>query len=308
MWEAMRNAPTGSASLGEDENVLALERRGARLLGKEAALFVPTCTMANLAALLTQGMPGQSVVVERAAHVMTSESLGVTEVARLVPFAVDAERGRLDPAAVERAFRRSGAALLCLENTQTRAGGTVTDVALTEALVAAARRHGARVHLDGARLPNAAATLGVPLAALAAPVDTVSMSLNKGLCAPFGALLAGDAATIAAARPHVHRLGGGSIHKAGILAAAGLLALDLVERLADDHRRARTLAARLDLEEPETNIVLTGIPAASLPALREQGVLAFAPDGAHVRLVTHRGVADADLDRAAASIAAVARG
>src|SRR5262249_40355980 len=153
----------------------------------------------------------------------------------------------------------------------------------TEALAEAARRNGARVHLDGARLPNVAVALGVPLAALAAPVDTVAMSLNKGLCAPFGALLAGDAATIDAVRLHARRLGGGTIHKLGIAAAAGLVALGLVDRLAEDHRRARDLAAGLGLPEPETNIVLTELPADALPELERRGVLALAPDGRRVR-------------------------
>jgi threonine aldolase len=303
MWEAMRSARFGWASAGEDENVNRLERRGAALLGKEAAVFVPTCTTANIAALLAHGIAGQSVVVERSAHVMTSESLGISELAGLVPFPVDAERGRLDPGVVDRALRRSGAALLCLENTHTRAGGTVTDVALTEALASVARRYGARIHLDGARLPNAAVALGVPLAALAAPVDTVALSLNKGLCAPFGALLAGDLGTIEAARLHVRRLGGGTIHKAGILAAAGLLALDLVDRLAEDHRRAKALAASLGLAEPETNIVLTQFAASALPDLATRGVLAFAPDGERVRLVTHRGIGDEDVERAGYAVA-----
>ena len=304
MWEAMRAAKLGWASGGDDENVNELERRGAELLGKEAAVFLPTCTMANLAALLTHCVPGQSVVLEREAHVMTSESGGIADVAGLVPFLVDGDAGRLDPGEVDRAFRRSGAALLCLENTHTRAGGTVTDVERTESLAAAAGRYGARVHLDGARLPNAAVALGVPLAELAAPADTVALSLNKGLCAPFGALLAGDASTIDAARLHARRLGGGTIHKLGIAAAAGLVALGLVDRLAEDHRRARDLAARLGLAAPETNIVLTELPADKLPELRDRGVLAMAPDGVRVRLVTHAGVDDAALAAAARAILA----
>jgi threonine aldolase len=299
MWSAMRAARLGWADGGDDENVNELERRGAELLGKQAALFVPTCTAANLAALLTQGIPGQSVVVERSAHVMTSEADGISQLAGLAPFAVDADRGRLDPVDVDRAFRRSGAALLCLENTHTRAGGTVTDVALTEALAAVARRYGARVHLDGARLPNAAVALGVSIAELAAPVDTVALSLNKGLCAPFGALLAGDAMTIEAARAHVRRLGGGTIHKAGMLAAAGLVALRLADRLAEDHRRAQVLAGRLGLEAPETNIVLTELPSSAVQELAAREVLTMAPDGARVRLVTHRGIRDEDVERAA---------
>jgi len=306
MWEAMRAAKLGWADGGDDESVNELEQRGAELLGKQAAVLVPTCTMANLAALLTHCVQGQSVVLEREAHVITSEAGGISELAGLVPFLVDGEAGRLDPGETDRAFRRSGAALLCLENTHTRAGGTVTDVERTEALAAAARRYGARVHLDGARLPNAAVALCVPLAELAGPVDTVALSLNKGLCAPFGALLAGDASTIEAARLHTRRLGGGTIHKLGLAAAAGLVALGLVDRLAEDHRRARDLAGLLGLAPPETNIVLTELPVDEIPVLRERGVLAMAPDGVRVRLVTHAGLDDADIARAAEMIGRVA--
>jgi threonine aldolase len=304
MWEAMRTARLGWAVAGEDASVNELERRGAELLGKDDAVFVPTCTAANLAALLTLGTRGRAAVVEASAHVVVNEADGLSELAGLMPVPVAADAGRLDPDEVDAALARSGAAVLCLENTHTRAGGAVTDVARTEALAAAARRHGARVHLDGARLPNAAVALGVPLAALAAPADTVALSLNKGLCAPFGALLAGDRATIEAARLHVRRLGGGTLHKAGIAAAAGIVALGLVDRLADDHRRARRLAARLGLCEPETNIVLTELPASALPGLEARGVLALAPDGVRVRLVTHRGLGDDELELAADAVAA----
>jgi threonine aldolase len=167
-----------------------------------------------------------------------------------------------------------------------------------EALASSAER----VHLDGARLANAAVALGVPLADLAAPADTVAFSLNKGLCAPFGAMLAGEAAVIEHARAHLKRLGGATVHKAGILAAAGLVALGLVDRLAEDHRRARVLAELLGLPEPETNIVLTNLDAEALPRLAALGVLAFAPDGRRVRLVTHRGIDDRQIGDAAAAI------
>jgi threonine aldolase len=158
------------------------------------------------------------------------------------------------------------------------------------------------VHLDGARLPNAAVALGLPLAELAASADTVALSLNKGLCAPYGAVLAGPSHVIEGARMHVKRLGGGTIHKAGILAAAGLVALGLVDRLAEDHRRAKGLAALLDLPEPETNLVMTDLPAEALPSLEAAGVLALAPDGERVRLVTHRGIDDRHVDEAATAI------
>ena len=133
------------------------------------------------------------------------------------------------------------------------------------------------MYLDGARLANAAVALGVPLAELAAPADTVAFSLNKGLCAPVGSVLAGDAPTIATEGRLLRRIGAATIHKAGILAAAGILALELIDRLADDHRRARRLAELLGLAVPETNLVLSDLPATALPQLADHGVLALAP-------------------------------
>jgi len=316
MWDAMRAAHTGWASVGEDEQVALLERRGAELLGHEAAAFVPTCTMANIAALLTLAARGETVVLEASAHILTSEGDGVRRLAGLEVVALADPAGHLALDAVAAAIERSAAALLCLENTHTRAGGTVLEVGETAALAAAAHARGAGAHLDGARLANAAVALGVPLRALAAPFDTVALSLNKGLCAPFGALLAGGEAVIARARLELRRLGGGSVHKAGIAAAAGLVALDtMVERLADDHRRARELArllrergVALDPERIETNIVniVPAQPAqAALAPLALRGVLALSLDGRRVRLVTHRLIDDGDVERAAEAIAAV---
>jgi threonine aldolase len=152
-------------------------------------------------------------------------------------------------------------------------------------------------------LPNAAVALGVPLAELAAPVDTVALSLNKGLCAPYGALLAGDEPVVAEARRRLVQLGGGTVHKEGIFAAAGLVALGLVDRLAEDHRRARRLAELLGLPAPATNIVMTERPASALPELEQRGVLALAPGGGNVRLVTYRGISDDDVERAVLAFA-----
>jgi threonine aldolase len=284
MWEAMRAAPFGWAAAGEDESVNDLEGRSAELLGKEEAVFAVTCSAANLAALLALAEPGERVAIEADAHILVNEGGWITELARLVP---------VDPA--------EPAPVRCLENTRTRAGGTILSPAETAGLAAGAER----VHLDGARLANAAVALGVPLAELAAPADTVAFSLNKGLCAPVGAVLAGDAAVIERARMHLKRVGGATIHKAGMLAAAGIVALGLVERLADDHRRARRLAELLGLPEPETNIVLTDLDAAALPRLAGAGVLALAPDGRRVRFVTHRGIGDPDVEQAASAVASL---
>jgi len=274
----MRSAT--EASVGE------LERRGATLLGKEAALFVPTCTMANLVAVLALSEPGQRLAVEPDAHVVVNEGDWASEVAQLE---VVAFGGPADVAV--------------LENTHTRRGGTVLSPAETAERAATYPR----VHLDGARLANAAVALGVPLAELAAPVDSVALSLNKGLCAPYGALLAADAGLVAEARSHLKRHGGATVHKAWLLAAAGLVALGLVDRLAEDHERARRLAAALGLPEPATNLVLTNLPASALSDLEAAGVLALAPDGKRVRLATHRGIDDTATDRAADIVATLRR-
>ena len=321
MWDAMRAAPLGWATHGEDPSVNELQERMAGLLGKEAALWVPTCGMANLVALLTIAPRGSSVVLEASSHVLTSEEMGIEEIAGLEPRSLWAEDGRLDPVEVEELIVETGATMLVLENTHTRAGGTVLTPELTAELAGAAQRHGAYVHLDGARLFNAAVALGIPVSKLAAPVNTVAVSLNKGLCAPMGAILAGRTQVIELAHRTLRRLGGASVHKAGIAAAAALVALDtLVDRLADDHRRARELGALLQeipgLEvepaEIETNIVLVDVsgtelyPDEFLRLLAERGVLGMERDTSRVRFVTHRLIGDDEVSRAAEIVAALA--
>jgi threonine aldolase len=274
MWAAMRSAQLGWATYGEDATVVELERRGAELLGKEAAVLVPTCTAANLAALLALAPPGGRVLVEPDAHIAVAEGDWLSHVARLEPG---------EPADV-----------VCIENTHTRRGGTVLTETETQELAARAPRS----HLDGARLANAAVALGVPLAALAQPVDTVALSLNKGLGAPFGTILAGDGATVAAARVHLKRIGAGTVHKAGIMAAAGLVALDGIERLAEDHLRARELARRIGSAVPDTNIVYAEV---DVDRLRETGVLAM-EFGGRARLVVHRLIGDDEIAAAAEAV------
>ena len=320
MWEAMRAAELGWATYGEDASVNELCGRVAELLGKADALWVPTCGMANLVALLTFCEPGDRVVLEASSHVMTSEARGIEELARLEPRSLWAADGRLDPAEVDELVAESDAVLLVLENTHTRAGGTVLSVELTEALAAAAKTHGCRVHLDGARLVNAAVALGVPLADLAAPANSVALSLNKGVAAPMGTVLAGSEAVVERARLMLRRVGGASVHRAGIAAAAALVALDTVaERIAADHRRARDLADRLraveglrvDPEVVETNIVLVDVGATGLlpdellPLLAERGLRALQRDTSRIRLVTHGRVDDDDVVRAAEIVAEV---
>jgi threonine aldolase len=287
MWEAMRAARFGWSVAGEDENVNALERVGAERLGKEAAVFAPTCSAANLVAVLTLAPGGGRAALDERAHILVNEGDWLTEVAGLEPVGLD---------------EAASADVLCLENTHTRRGGTVLTPERTAELAALAPR----THLDGARLPNAAVALGIPLAVLAGPCDTVALSLNKGLSAPFGALLAGDAPTIAAARVHLKRLGGGTIHKAGILAAAGIVALErMIDRLADDHRRARELARLIGAEVPETNLVYADLGPGAVDELAARGVLAMEL-GERVRVATHREIDDGDVEQAAYAIAEVA--
>jgi threonine aldolase len=321
MWEAMRSAKLGWATFGEDPSVNELQERVAALLGKEAGLWVPTCGMATLVALLTIAPRGSTVVLEASSHVLTSEEMGIETIAGLEPWSLWAEDGRLDPAEVEEAIVDTGSLLLVLENTHTRAGGTVLTPELTADLAKTAQRHGAYVHLDGARLFNAAAALGVPVAELAAPVNTVAVSLNKGLCAPMGTILAGRTQVIELAHRTLRRLGGASVHKAGIAAAAALVALDtLVDRLPDDHRRARELGALLreipgievEPAEIETNIVLVDVggtdlyPDEFLRLLADRGVLGLERDTSRIRFVTHRLIGDAEVAEAAEAVAAVA--
>lgn len=289
MWEAMRSA--------EPEDLARLEAKLATLLGKEAAAWTLTCSAANLAALLTLAEPHDRVALQRDAHILTTEGMGIEHVARLVPVGLaDAH----------------GAALVCLENTHTRSGGTVLTVEETAELASRAPA----AHLDGARLPNAAASLGVSLAELAAPVDTVALSLNKGLGAPLGAALAGRAATIEDARVQLRRIGAASVHKAYVFAAAGLVALDRLSVIADDNRRARVLAERLaalesvTVDAAATNIVLVSFDRldanSAIKHLRDAGVLALA-FATRVRLVTHAGLDDGDIERAGAVVERVVR-
>ena len=297
MWAAMRSAEPGWPLFGEDPSVNALEAAASGLLGKAAAVFVPTCGQANLAALMTLGEPGQEVVVGRTAHIITSEGMGVERVAGLRVRLVADDSGWPEVT--------GPAGFLCLENTHTRSGGRVIGAARLAEVAGGARR----VHLDGARLFNAAVALGVPAQELAAAADTVSISLNKGLGAPFGAILAGSAEVIQAARLNLKRIGGASVHGAGVMAAAGLVALARVGELGEDHRRAARLAELIGAAPPETNIVIHQTPGPAsvfLESLRRCGVLAYPRSEGSVRFVTHRLIGDTEVERAAAAVRSAA--
>ncbi|HEX4531906.1 MAG TPA: threonine aldolase family protein [Acidimicrobiia bacterium] len=323
MRRAMADAEVGDDAYGEDPTVRRLESLAAGLLGKEAALYVPSGTMANQLALRLLARPGTEVLCGERAHVYRYEhaAAATNSAAQLRPLP-DAG-GTLAPADVARAAASQqhhlpAISALFVENTHMPASGRPWRVAELDAVTTVARDAGLAVHCDGARIWNAAVALGIAPSELAAGTDTTMFCLSKGLSAPVGSLLCGTRALITEAREQRARLGGG-MRQAGVIAAAGVVALEtMVERLADDHARARTLADVLaelypDCVDPalvETNIVCAraaALPSGLVDALRAEGVLAGTIDVDTVRFVTHRDVDDAGLARAIDALHRIAR-
>ncbi|WP_243338094.1 threonine aldolase family protein [Anaeromyxobacter soli] len=325
MREAMARADVGDDVYGEDPTVNLLQEEVAGLLGKKAALFVPSGTMANQVSLGVLTRPGDEIVCDAGAHCISFESGALAALWGVQARTIAAERGLLEPAAVEAAIRPAGdvyprTRVVALENTHNRGGGAIYPLERVRALGELARARGLSLHLDGARLWNACAATGVAPADYAREATTVSVCLSKGLGAPAGSLVAGARELVAEARRLRKRLGGG-MRQAGILAAAGLHALRHHRaRLPEDHANARHLADGLTelgglLPLPvETNLVFvafTGRSAAELSArLAREGVLAN-PEGSRpdlLRLVTHMDVSRADVDEALVRIGRVLRG
>jgi threonine aldolase len=322
MRRAIAEAAVGDEQKREDPSVNALQERVAALLGQEAAIFVPTATMANQIALKLHTRPGDVLIAEQNAHVVIYEYGGAAAHAGLVTLGLPGDRGRITPEQVRRAAAPSSkvadqrAAVLSLEDTHNASGGRVWALVELEEVVAAARELGLVVHLDGARLLNASTALGVAPSGIAGRFDTVTLCLSKGLGCPLGALLAGSAELMERAWREKH-LFGGAMRQAGIVAAAGNYALDHhVERLADDHARARTLAEALDdagvpvdLEQVETNFVQIDLAPLGLDRtdglarLQAAGVgLSATPHERVLRAVTHLDVTDEDIALASAWI------
>ncbi len=319
MRRAIAEAAVGDEQKREDPTVLELERRVAELLGQEAAVFVPTATMANQIALKLHSRPGDVFLAEEHSHVVVYEYGGAAAHAGLVTLGLPGVGGCItseqirDAAAPSAKIADQRAAVVTLENTHNNAGGRVWPLGELNAVVETARELGLAVHLDGARLLNASTALGVAPATISARFDTVTLCLSKGLGCPLGAVLAGSEGLIERAWREKH-LFGGAMRQAGIVAAAGVYALEHhVEGLADDHARARRLAEALveagvaiDLERVETNFVQIDLAplgldrASALASLRDAGVgLSATIHPTVVRAVTHLEITDEDIACAA---------
>ncbi|MET4385038.1 threonine aldolase [Bradyrhizobium sp. F1.4.3] len=325
MLERMQRAPLGDDGREGDPTVRELEARSAELTGKEAGLFVPSGTMGNLLALLAHAEPGAAIVADRGAHLLNSEIGSVTRIAGLVPKPVPGHRGALDETALAEVIRTSGASgrpgLIAMETTHNGAGGAVLPLAHMAQIHALAQANGIAVHLDGARLFNASVALGVPAARVAEHADSVMFCVSKGLSAPVGSLLCGSGEFIAKARG-LRKLVGGTMRQAGIVAAAGLVALEtMIERLRDDHAVAKQLAGALTWLDPaladpdhvQTNILRIDVSASRRDAaawaegMKQQGILVQASGAGQLRLVTHRHIDEGAVDRTIAAFTALGR-
>ena len=322
MREAMAGAEVGDDVMGEDPSVNELQRRSAALLGKDAALFVPSGTMANLVAFLAQTRPGDSVILSEEAHPYHYESANLAMVGGLLTRPVPSRCGLITAEQVAESIIRtddhhySCTTLVSIENTANRGGGNIYPIEDVAAIGALARERGLRFHLDGARLFDAVVETGISAAAYASHADTVAFCLSKGLGAPVGSVLVGDTETIARAHRFRKMLGGG-MRQAGILAAAALYALEHhIDRLRDDHRRAAEFRRRLERLDTvtfpfpsPTNMVYLEVPDGPgvVGRLAERGVLIGGGHfgGNRLRAVFHLDVTDEGLDKAAAAFQAI---
>jgi threonine aldolase len=314
MRDAIYDAALGDDVFGEDPSVNRLEAMAAERLGKEAAVLVTSGTMGNLIGVLSNADRGDEVIVGELAHVLLYEVAGVAAIGGVQLRPVSSPDGRLDLNEVESTIRGKNVhlpptAVVCVENTHNRFGGAVLEPAYMDELESLARRHGLKVHLDGARLFNAAVALGVDVRVLTAAADTVTFCLSKGLSCPVGSVLCGSEETIGRAR-RIRKMLGAGMRQAGIIAAAGIYALEnMVDRLEEDHANARRLAEGLaplpgldiDLEKAQSNILIfdvTGeINAEEFAGRMADEDVRFNPIGpTQVRMVTHYGIERSDID------------
>ncbi|WP_312115847.1 low-specificity L-threonine aldolase [Brevibacillus reuszeri] len=311
MLSAMAEAEVGDDVYREDPTINRLEEIAAERLGKEAALFVTSGTQGNQVAVLTHCVNGDEVILEAESHLFYYEGGAMSALAGVQTRIIHGERGTMRAEDVEKAIRGKNihfprTKLICLENTHNRAGGAVSSVEQMKSIYEVAQKYSVPVHLDGARLFNAAVALGVDIGELCKYTDTVQICLSKGLSAPVGSIIAGDRDFIEEARWWRKKLGGG-LRQAGYLAAPGILALtQMTERLVEDHERAKQLAdglrkLSLKVDTVETNIVLLHTESIHqtavefLERLAERGVLAVDFDDYVIRFTTHRHISESDI-------------
>jgi threonine aldolase len=317
MLEAIRHADLGDDVYGEDPTVNRLEDMAAAKMGKEAGLLVASGTQANLVSLMSNAQRGELVVLESESHMNWYEVGGISSIAGLMPWPVRSQYGALDPKDVEAAIRPENIhfpqpALVCAENTHNRHGGTVITPAQLESIRRVVDSHGLKLYMDGARIFNAAIALKVKPEELAKHVDNLMFCLSKGLCCPVGSVIVGSREFIKKARK-VRKVLGGGMRQAGIIAAAGIVALEkMVERLEEDHKNARRLAEgiskvegiRVDLARVQTNMVfldISGLKTSDeviLSKLKQEGILASTLAKNRLRLVTHMGIEQEHVDKA----------
>ena len=320
----MAEAEVGDDVFLEDPTVNRLQARAASVFGREAALFVPSGSMGNLTSVMAHTRPGQEVICETNGHIYNYEMGAVSALAGVLPRVINGEDGLLSwdviaPAIRAKVYYRPQTALICLENTVNMAGGTVYPTAVADEVCDRAHDAGIRVHLDGARVFNAATCLGESVAEMTKKFDSVQFCLSKGLGAPVGSMIVGSRDFIERCRP-IRKMLGGGMRQAGVLAAAGLIALDHgPTRLQDDHDNAQVLAKRLadipgialDPSKVRTNIVIFTVKPSGLSAsefltqIAAQGVLAVPVDADRVRMVTHLDVTRADVEAAADRVGSV---
>ena len=322
MRKAMAEAEVGDDQYGEDPTVNKLEERAAAIVGKEAGVYVASGMLGNLCGVLSQTNRGDEVILGDMAHIYQNEMGAFTVVGSIHGRTVPNRDGMPSLEDIEAAIRPQGmfprTALVCLENSHNNCGGSVITAAQTQAVADLAHRRGMRVHLDGARIFNAAVALGVDARELCAPADTVQFCFSKGLAAPVGSILCGTAETVAKAR-RVRKLLGGAMRQAGVIAAAALVALEeMRERLVDDHRNAKALAqgltrirgVRVDADRVVTNIVSFEIDpewidaAAFAKSCAERGlrISRYLGNSPRLRAVTHYGIERSDIDDALAIV------
>ncbi len=310
---AMREAVVGDDVLGDDPTVKELERLAAEKIGKEAALFVPSGTMGNAIAVKVWTDEGDEVIVEEKSHIYNFESGHLAFISRVIPRPLPSKRGAYDIGLLKKAVNKRKdyhvpqPTLITLENTHNFWGGAVVPLEHFRAVREVADSRGIRVHLDGARIFNASVASGIPAREYARYVDSVMFCLSKGLGAPIGSILAGPKEFIEKAR-WVRKMLGGGMRQVGVIAAAGIVALGMIDRLKDDHRRAKELARglskvpgiRINPEEVETNIIFLKVDDAKsvVQKLKEYGVLALAISDEDIRMVTHKDIDDEDVNRA----------